>query len=259
VRAALFSLVTLLAGTAEQAYKTGVELFQSGNAAAAIEPLTQATRLDPRNAQYWKALGVAYAATSDFARANEPFANACRLDRQLADACYYYGRNLYFMDRFEESLIPLEKALDLPFKRWRVYLAMAQAQEALGRASEARANFAKAIAMEASAAIAEKARPSEAPRHYYGLFLFRQGDLPGARAALEQAVRQHPDSAASQFELGRVLYQMNALEAAAMHLERAVQYNYGAAAHLMLGKTYQRLGRTKDAQQHREAGRAKAQ
>jgi uncharacterized protein HemY len=76
---------------------------------------------------------------------------------------------------------------------------------------------------------------------------------------LEAALGEHPDSAAANFELGRVLHYLNELEAAATHLLRAVELGYGAPAHLLLGKTYLRIGKTQEAHKHLQAGRATAQ
>jgi tetratricopeptide (TPR) repeat protein len=234
-------------------------LFQRGDSAGAIEALKQATSLEPKNAVYWKALGVVYAAMSAYAAADEPFANACRLDRRLPDACYYYGLNLYSLDRFDESIAPLQKALDAQPKRWRAYVGIARSHEALGRAREAAANFSNAVRQEADAPAGEKPKADECPRVAYGLFLFRRGDDGAAKAMLEAALDEHPDSAAAHFELGRVLHYQNELEAAATHLLRAVELGYGAPAHLLLGKTYLRMGNTEEAQKHLQAGRAKAQ
>jgi Flp pilus assembly protein TadD len=252
-------VVPSLGSSGQQEYKRAVELFQKGDSAGAIEALKHATSLEPTNAVYWKSLGVVYAATYAYAAADEPFSKACRLDPRLPDACYYYGLNLYSLDRFDESIAPLQKALESGIKRWQVHVAIARSHEAQGRPREAARSFDSAVRREADARSREEPEAGECPRVAYGLFLFRQGDSSAARAMLHAAVAEHPDSAAGHFELGRVLHHLNELESAAAHLSRAVEHGYGAPAHLLLGKTYLRMGKAAEAHKHLQAGRAKAQ
>src|ERR1051325_8991091 len=71
-------------------YEQGVAYFQSGDLAAAIPFLARAADAHPRDAQMWKALGVAYAARKDYVSAEPPLRLACELDAKLEDACYFY-------------------------------------------------------------------------------------------------------------------------------------------------------------------------
>lgn len=248
-------LLALLA-SAEQFYKTGVDLFQAGRLLEAVAPLQEAARLEPRNARYWLALGVVHAARQDYAAADEPFAAACRLEPRLPDACYYYGRNLYALNRFEPSIEALRKALPMDGRPWRVHTGIGQAQEALARAADAQSSFERAVRLFEASPASEQAKGEETPHLPYGVFLFRQGRFSEARNLLERAAADRPRSARAQFELGRLLYQLGELDKALGPLSAAVSLGHGAAAHLLLGKTYLRLGRTAEAQPHLAAGNA---
>src|SRR3954447_21095881 len=109
-------------------YEQGVACFQRGDLAAAIPFLTRAAETHPRDAQMWKALGVAYAARKDYASAEPPLRLACELDAKSEDACYFYARALYALDRYDASLKALERD---GRATWKVRLAEAQALDAM--------------------------------------------------------------------------------------------------------------------------------
>ena len=48
-------------------YERGVKMIEGGRPADAVAPLEAAVKAEPKNAQFWKALGVAYAAQGDVA------------------------------------------------------------------------------------------------------------------------------------------------------------------------------------------------
>jgi Flp pilus assembly protein TadD len=221
-------------------YQQGVALFEKGDSAGAIPFLTRAASADPKNAQKWKALGVAYAAQQKYSEAESPFARACELDAMLPDACYFYARALYALDRYEASLAALDRA-DSHF--WKVRLARAQALEALGRAGAAEKEFYESVAL------CQGADPG--PGAGLGRFLVRQGRSSEAIALLTKIVNAHPASAEARIGLGRALFEAGDVADAVPHLERAVALTPASAqAHLLLGKAYTRSGREADARRH---------
>ena len=127
-------LAALLLAAQSGAYQRGVQAFEQGRHQEAIALLSEAVRQAPRDAQAWKVLGVVHAARSDYREAEPPFARACELNPRLTDACYYHGRALYMLNRFEDALAPLERALRVDAVRGRAETAIAESLEALGRA-----------------------------------------------------------------------------------------------------------------------------
>lgn len=237
-----------LAAPQSSDYERGVALIEKGASAAAIAPLESATRSTPGDARTWKALGVAYAAGSEYAKAEPAFAQACRIAPQLADACYYHARALYALNRFDTSLAVLVRADQ---KQWKVMLARAQALEALGRVTEAAPAYRSALAA---------GRLLDAgPAAGLGLFLIRQGRKDEALPLLQDAVQRFPKSPEAHTLLGRVLLEQGNTKEATPYLESAVALAPASAqAHLLLAKAYTRLDRTAEAQTHFEAA-AKAQ
>ena len=248
-------MLALMLASADDLYRQGIDAFQAGRHDAAIVALTEASKAAPRNAQTWKALGVVHASRSDYEHADQPFERACSLAPDLTDACYYYGRNLYAMNRFEPALAALRKALPKDGRPWRVHLGIAQALEALGRDAEAAKEFDAAVGGWTGSPRDARGTADFDPRMHQAVFLFRQGRAAEALAPARAAVAEFPSAARPRFELGRVLYQLGELENAAAELEKAVAYGYGSPAHLLLGKTYLRLGRAADAEKHLAAGR----
>jgi Flp pilus assembly protein TadD len=238
--------------SADAHYALGTFYFQTGRPDRAAPSFERATQLAPARVVFWKALGAAYVAQSQFKLAEEPLRKACDLDPGLEAACYYLGRTLYAEARFEPALRAFEKALRFgpPGSRWLVERGLGLALEALGRDQDAERSFRSAI-RSAPAAL----RPDEDPRVDYAVFLVRQGRPEQAAAPLEDHLNRFPASPKGQFELGRVLSQTGSLETAAAHLEKAINADPQYwAAHLLLGRVYIRLGRSEEGERHLRLG-----
>ncbi len=207
------ALLFLAPAEAGEAYKLGVSLLEQRRAVEAIPQLRRAAELDPGNAQYWKALGVAFAATGDYRGSLEPFRRACALNEKLPDACYYSGRAYYAADRYREALAPLGKALHHDTLLARAEAAVGQCLEALGEDAEAEQRFLSALRRsDASRSIAGLA---------YGRFLVRRGRASEALPILEAA--QTPESAEARWELAFALFQADRLAPSITQLERVLQ------------------------------------
>jgi tetratricopeptide (TPR) repeat protein len=224
-------------------YDQGVTRFERGDVAGAIPFLVRAAEAHPKDPQTLKALGVAYAAQKLYAQAEPPLQRACELDRTLPDACYFYARVLYGLDRFDRSLQILTA---LPQKPAKIHLAMAQAMDGMGKAAAAESEF------HPSLALTRGSDPS--PAVAFGLFLIRQGRFPEARTTLEDVLRRFPNAAEAHLLLGRALLEDGNAPDAAAHLERALVLTPNSGqAHLLLAKCYVRMGRAAEAQPHFEA------
>ncbi len=220
--------------------------FRAGRPAQAEQALRAILDTQPENSAAWKWLGVVYASQSRHELAEDPFRQACRLTPEDPEACYFHGRNLYALNRFEPALAVLEKALQRDPQAWRLHLASALALEALGRAGDSEKQFRASIG-----ATPKPGRPDDDPRLHFGVFLMRQGRTKEAAPWLERAM---PCARAST-ELGRVLALLDQPAAAVQALEQALELDATHwNAHLLLGKLYMRLGRAADAERHLQLG-----
>jgi tetratricopeptide (TPR) repeat protein len=208
----LVPLLLLLQPPAAEAYRQAVSLYEQGRAEQAIPLLERAVQLEPKNAQYWKTLGVAHARLEDYRGSLEPFRQACLLDERLPDACYYAGRAFYASDQYEKALEPLSKALRVDPVKGRAEAALGQCHEALGQPAEAEKRLRAAVARNDSAA--------QLARLAYSRFLTRQGRAPEAVPVAEKA--QQPETPQSRFELALALSQSGRLEDALKALDRAL-------------------------------------
>ena len=243
---ALVALIGLAMQSPESLYRAGVEAFEKGRLEEARGSLEQALRAE-RSARNAKALGVVYAAARDYAAAEPLFRDACARDSREPDACYFWARTLYALDRFEASLAALEKAAPVA-RPARIHLGRAQALEALSREAEAENEYRRAV--ERMGKTQAKGDEEDATLHY-GVFLIRQGRAAEAIASLHAAMERRPDSPRVSYELGRALAHDGRLEEARRTLNGAVRLKADYwAAHLLLGNVNYRLGRTAEGDKH---------
>jgi tetratricopeptide (TPR) repeat protein len=248
--ARLARLVQQRSGDAEVHVQLALARLRLQRFRPARDSFLEAVRLAPGDARAWKGLGVTFAAEEDYARAEEPFRRACELNPREEHACYYLGRTYYFTNRYERAVTAFEAALRDDPRPGRVRGGMGLALEALGRHDEAERRY-----REAARQYREGGDPDDHPLVHLGALLFKTSRLPEARRELERAVRAVPDSPRARFELARLLVAEQQLEPAARHLREAlVQHDGYAAAHLLLGKVYYRLGRLDEAERHARLG-----
>ena len=228
----LFVLFFQLTVPLSDAYADGVRLIEEGKLQQAVARLQLAVKQSPAKAQPWKALGVAYAMAGDYAAAELPFEMACGLDKKLPDACYFWARALYALNKFEPAIRELNK-LEEP-QTGRIFTALGQAEEALGNSREAEKAFQKALAAKDSAGES---------RLHYGIFLFRSGRISESGDMLEASLKLLNRSPEAAAELGRVRYQQGNLAEAERLLRTALSWEPGReSAKLLLEKVVKLQG-----------------
>lgn len=247
--ALLFALVLAAADDPDALYREGLRLFSAGQPQAAIETFRKAIEVRPSQAETWKALGVVFAAQGDYVHAEEPFHRACLLNARLPDACLYFGRTLYLLDRFDDAVNVLRAAQENDSANAQIYRLEALALEGSAKNEQAEAAFHQAIRLERDSAL------NEDPAIDYGVFLYRTGRVEESLGPLRAAVERHANAARAQLELGCALLALDRVDEAATHLERATALDpQGARGHLLLGKVYQRLGRSDLARKELDQG-----
>ena len=127
-------------------------LLQEGRIAFRNQDWPKAERLfleaiqsEPNRAWPYKWLGMTYAAQEKFELSELPFRRACEIDSKEPDVCYYWGRTLFSLSRFDAALRAYEK--DVRPLRGKTLLGMALALEALNRDSDAESMYRKAVAV----------------------------------------------------------------------------------------------------------------
>jgi tetratricopeptide (TPR) repeat protein len=140
-----WTAIALLAGAQglTSILQQGQNAFRAKDWPAAERLFTEAVRVQPKSALVNKWLGMTYAAQEKYLLAEPPLHKACELGPREPDACYYWGRALFTLSRFEAAL----RAYDKDVKPWRgkTLLGMALALEALNRDAEAEKFYREAI------------------------------------------------------------------------------------------------------------------
>jgi tetratricopeptide (TPR) repeat protein len=117
-----------------------------GHAAEAISLLMQAGTLRPDDAAIHSALGSAYEAVRDHARAESSLRRACELEPERAEYWFNLGRFLYANGRIEAALPPLQRALELAPSHPHARSMLASVLSLDGRRAEAQAQYRQILA-----------------------------------------------------------------------------------------------------------------
>jgi tetratricopeptide (TPR) repeat protein len=245
-----------------------VRAFHRGDYEGAITLATRELAARPTDVTARISLARAQAALGRFDAAYQGFLEARRQDPRNVDALYYVGITAGVLAEGE-----YQRLLALDPGSARAHQLLAESLEAQGRRPEAEVEWKAALeanpkSVEALVALGDLARAqlrfAEALEHYakaaslapanydvvYGTgvcHLFR-GERSKALEAFREALRLDPDSASARLALGTVLLQGGQAEAAAVELEAAIALRPRMRqAHYQLGRAYQALGRSAEA------------
>jgi tetratricopeptide (TPR) repeat protein len=156
-----------------------------------------------------------------------------------ASAVGTYGMTLQLYKQYSGADACYQRAIEIEPKvfRWRYYLAVARHDD--GRTREAIEAIRGALAIDQRYASAQ-VKLSE--------WLLLDGDLQGARAAAEEAVRQSPSSARAHVALGKTIEASEGAGKALASYQKAVAIApLDAAAHYQLAMAYRQTGRPDEA------------
>ncbi len=194
--------------------------------------------------------GMAFYRDGDLDGAIEVLTRVARTATTSFNVNYYLGRSLVERRRFREAVPYLEKAAEMAPTRQTfaglgvapVYAYLAEALGGAGRTREASETLATGL---------EAAPGSPDLLRARGGLLQRQGDLAGARVALEKARQLDPDDPRLQVELASLYRRLGEVEPARRAAEEALRLDPGSPdAHVAHGLALGAAGR------EREAGRA---
>jgi tetratricopeptide (TPR) repeat protein len=142
--------------------------------------------------------------------------------------------------KFQESLIPSQKAVDLDPKDAEARIILGSTLQQLGRLEQAEASYKKAIAL----------KPDFAAAHYcLGTMLHELGRLGDAEVSYRNSIALNPNFPEAYINLGNTLRNSGRSEEAEPIYRRAIALKPDLAeAHYNLGVTLQELGRLDDAE-----------
>ncbi len=243
--------------------------FHRGDYARAMALSSAQVKARPSDVQAQIVLARAEAATGRFDAAYAGFRQAFRLDPHSVDALYYLGVTAGVLAQGE-----YERLLALAPGSSRAHQLRGQSYQAQGRATEAEAEFKAALeagppTAEVLAALGDLSRSklalAEARAYYsravelspgnydalYGIGACDSyaGEHVRAVDFFRRALRTEPDSAPARLALGISLLQAGQTTAAVTELQEAARLEPRMRqAYYQLGRAYQSLGRSREAE-----------
>jgi choline-sulfatase len=187
--------------------------------------------------------GIARFRAGDYAAAARLFERLARGGRPSFNVEYYFGRSLFELRRFREAIPHLRAAAEMAPTRHTlsglasapIYARLVEAYAGAGEMKEAFATLDQALRVAPANAELLRAR---------GTLLIRQGDLAGARAALESARAQDAREPRLHTDLSNVYRNLGELGKADAEAGEAVRLApKSAEAHLAAGLAAGALGR----------------
>ena len=208
----------------------------SGNVDRAIESLSEATRLDPKYALAFAALGQAHwrkAKTQSDVReaqlALENIQTALKLDPRLVDARVKLGSIYSESGRIEEAIAEEQRALEVAPQNAEAYRALGQAYAAAHRYDQAESSYREAIRRD--------------PADWYGylllgLFYWDRGRNADARTAWETARKLTPDNEVIYRDLAGLDLREGHFQQASDLISKTLRFEPGPKTYSTLGIAY---------------------
>lgn len=170
---------------AEEEYKKGSELLESGAGDKAAEHLKRAIEIFPDYFLALLRLGAEYARTGGYDLAVPLLIRACEINSGSTISQVTLGMSLVELGRFEEAIVPLERGRTLDARSISAHLYLGIAQSQTGRLREAEGNLKQAHALGG----AERAAVA---RLYLASIYDRQGKYGQAADELEVYLKEVP-------------------------------------------------------------------
>lgn len=135
---------------ARNAYDQGGTNFREGRVSLGLASLQEAVQLDPDNATYWNALGVAQLQLRRWPEAQTSFEKAIQLDGNYAEAYHNLGLAQARQGRLDQAVASYRKALTHPTypSPELAYHNMGEAYLRLGKLREAEESLRQAVQLE---------------------------------------------------------------------------------------------------------------
>ena len=224
----------------------------------AAEPLCKRLlKADPNHWELLYLMGLLRQNAQDFTAARTWFENSVTRNPDYADSHFHLGLVLATLNDNSAAKEHLEKAIALGFHEPQVHYLLGRAYRVLGNDAEAQQQFqqyqqgeqaqlnkqiasikyhqagqAQAAGNYSQAAVyyrqALSAEPTEPLLAYeLAMALDKTGDVAAERTALEQAIKDNPQMAVAQNQLGYLDYSAGITESAVQHFQSAVQADPG--------------------------------
>jgi tetratricopeptide (TPR) repeat protein len=213
--------------------------YQAGSYAEAEVLALSLTEQFPKHAFGWQVLGVLLKREGRLNESLLPMQKAVELSPQDAEARSNLGVMLKDLGRLDEAEACFSQAIELRPEFAEAHNNLGNTLKELGKPDEAKASYKQAVAL----------KPEFAEAHSnLGVTLQELGKLDESEVSLRQAIAIKPDFAKAHYNLGNTLNKAGKLEEAVARHRLAIEIKPDfVEAHSNLGVTLKNLGRFEEA------------
>ncbi len=177
-------------------YNLALAYLSQGKLDEAIAALEEAVKAAPENSYLRARLGALLAVKGELDRAEEVLTEAVRMDPKNSLAWDYLGQVRLKKGDYAGAIAALKKAVELaPLAYPEAYFYLGQAYLELGDAEKARFYLTKAVVL---------ASKNADYRYWLGVANEKLGDLEGARAQYQEALKLDPEHKKAKEALARL-------------------------------------------------------
>lgn len=208
--------------------------------------LEKAAARRPDHAEIYKILGLDYAQGGMLQESEKAFGRAVELEPGNWEFHYLQGRALDELEELQDSQNALRRAVELNPSSIRGWTALGQVGEKLKDLAAAEESYRKALEL-----CGPQDRECAWPLLQFGFLTLRRQGAREAEPYFRQAVGARPDWAKPHFYLGKTLVSLGDLQGARAAIETAVRLEEGKSEyHYQLAQVYWRLKEAQKAQRH---------
>lgn len=201
------------AQNADGLHLLGMIAHADGQHEAAVEMISQAIEINPKEPHYHSNLGTVFQAQGKLDEALACFERALALQPDLAEVHSNFGNILLAQGKLDEAAACQDRALALKPDCAEAYFNLGNIRKAQRLLDEAVVCYQRAVAL----------KPSLVAAHTnLGSVLYTQGKLDEAVLCLERALALRPNHAEAHSNLGSVLQALHKLDEAVACYERAL-------------------------------------
>jgi Flp pilus assembly protein TadD len=224
----------------EALYLLGRVLEGEHNAAESLAWFTKAAALSPPSGEDLRIVGRDYVLLKDNSSAAHWLTRATELSPNDAEAWYDLARIRMTQQEFQRAEVLMKRALALSPRLVKAEDNLGVIYESENRPLDASAAYQNALAWQEGSA-----HPSEQPLLNYGILLLSEQRSAEALPLLKRAVEIRPEHVRCNEQLARALDQQGDLPGAIARMENAVRLApKEARLHYQLGMMYRRAGQT---------------
>lgn len=194
----------------------GTEYLRMGKLSVALEKLQKAVDFDPESVEAHDAIAVLYEKLKQYAEAREHFEAAIKLRPESTSTLNNFGRFLCDRGEYDEAIIYLKQAVELPLNdsKWYALTNMGRCELLRGNQDIAEANFRKAL----------EVQPKYAPALLeMQRIAYRQNNYLSARAFLQRYTEVAEQTAGTLWVAIETEKALGNLQVANQYLEQLMQ------------------------------------